>query len=128
MNSELNDTFHGEKVFFDWQLEEWKKKRVFQIKLQIIIKEVIVFLVFLFFLYSVTFANISNSANRYNKQFISKFVQQLSPNETGLDQVILKYFLNILQLIFQKKIYFLKIPYPTSDIYFIWTPQFFTFI
>ncbi len=90
MNSELNDTIHDKKVFFDWQLEEWKKKRVFQLKLNIIIKEVIVFLVFLFFLYSVTFANISNSAYSYNKQFISKFVQQLSTNEIGLDQVILK--------------------------------------
>jgi len=70
-------------------LEDFKKKRIFEIKLGQILNEIIVFSVFLFFLYTVSFLNISSSAINYNKLFLKTFVQQQERNEMGLDQVFL---------------------------------------
>ncbi len=75
------------QVIKDWQLEEFKKRRIFEIKSRQILKEVIVYLVFLVFLYSVSFSNVSSSAKIYNKLFINTFVQQQDKYEIGLRKV-----------------------------------------
>ncbi len=83
------ETFHENQTKDDWNLEDFKKKRIFEIKLGQILNEIIVFSVFLFFLYTVSFLNISSSAINYNKLFLKSFVQQQERNEMGLDQVFL---------------------------------------
>jgi hypothetical protein len=87
-NTENHDPKSGEQIFEDWKLEEWRNKRIFDLKFAQIMKEVFVFFVFLVLLYLVSFANLSNTAINYHKLFIKTYMQKQNLNEIGLDQVI----------------------------------------
>ena len=86
-NSIYNESALGNPIFNDFQLQEFKWNRNFEIKFGQIMNQLFIFTVFLFFLYAVSFSNISNSAIFNNHLFQNTFVIQQSPNEIGLNQV-----------------------------------------
>ena len=64
-----------------------RQKRFYEIKLNQILKEAIVYILFLLVLFVVTFSNLSQSSFVNMKLFQSTFVQSTSPNEIALDKV-----------------------------------------
>ena len=76
----------GNQLHDEWQLMDFKKKRMAQLELRQILKQFSLFVIFLFFLYYVSFMNVRNEIN-YTKLFINTFVEQKNPNELGLNQV-----------------------------------------
>ena len=66
---------------------ELRKKRLFEVKMSQIIKEISIYSFFLFFLYVVAFSNLSGSSFQYNQLFITTFVEKQSPEEIGLNDV-----------------------------------------
>jgi len=76
-----------------------RKKRLFEVKMSQIIKEISIFSFFLLFLYVVAFSNLSGSSFQYNQLFITTFVEKQSPEEIGLNDVrkLENFFLLIIQ-------------------------------
>ena len=66
---------------------ELRKKRLFEVKMSQIIKEISIYSFFLLFLYVVAFSNLSGSSFQYNQLFITTFVEKQSPEEIGLNDV-----------------------------------------
>ena len=66
---------------------ELRKKRLFEVKMSQIIKEISIYSFFLIFLYVVAFSNLSSSSFQYNQLFITTFVEKQSSEEIGLNDV-----------------------------------------
>ena len=71
----------------DDDLKEMRRIRLLDIKLWSILNELGIYSLFLLILYVVSFFNLNNSSFLYNQLFLSSFVNQKSPNETGLHDV-----------------------------------------
>ena len=71
-------------------LEEHKRLRIMDKRLNEILKEIGIYLIFLFFLYYVSFKNLSSSAFTYNQLFQQTFVDSQSSNEIGLNDVFIR--------------------------------------
>jgi hypothetical protein len=71
-------------------LEEHKRLRIMDKRLNEIFKEMGIYLIFLFFLYHVSYTNLSSSAFTYNLLFQQTFVDSQSSNETGLNDVFIR--------------------------------------
>ncbi len=66
---------------------ELRKKRLFEVKMSQIIKEIAIYSCFLIFLYVVAFSNLSSSSFQYNQLFITTFIEKQSSEEIGLNDV-----------------------------------------
>ena len=69
------------------ELDDLKRKRIVEIRLKEIFKEIFLYCIFLFILYYISYTNISISAYTYNKLFQHTFVDKQSSNELGLNEV-----------------------------------------
>ena len=76
---------------------EMKKNRILDQKCWTIFKEVFIYIVFVCILFEVAFSNLSSSSMQYNILFQNNFVQRLTKNETGLDDVCI--FFSLIYLI-----------------------------
>ena len=65
-----------------------KRKRLLDSKFSSALKEIAIYTVFLVFLLSFTYSNTSFSSFQYNKIFLMTFIQSLSANDMGLNEVM----------------------------------------
>ena len=86
-SSTLRDSMINDKKLDDKDLKLLKMKRIFETKLQSVIKEVAIYCIFLFLLFVVAFQNTSSQSYWHNQIFQAKFVRQVIPNEIGLNDV-----------------------------------------
>ncbi len=71
-------------------LNELRKKRLLEIKMGQIMKEISIYLLFLFVLFVVAFSNLSSSSFQYNQLFLNTFVNKQSGENMGLNEVNLR--------------------------------------
>jgi hypothetical protein len=71
-------------------LNELRKKRLFEIKMSQIMKEISIYSIFLFILFVVAFSNLSSSSFQYNQLFLNTFVHKQNRENMGLNDVNLK--------------------------------------
>lgn len=90
MPSNYIQTYRNEKTRFNFDnvdLMELRKKRLFQVKMSQIIREITIYSCFLFFLYVVAFSNLSSSSFYYNQVFKNTFVEKQDYEAKGLKDV-----------------------------------------
>jgi hypothetical protein len=100
-------TFGHEKLrsYFDtYDLNELRKKRLFEIKMSQIMKEIFIYLLFLIILYVVAFSNLSSSSFQYNQLFLNKFVNKQKGEKMGLNEVNFNIDLDLFLIIITLKI------------------------
>jgi hypothetical protein len=68
-------------------LKELRKKRLFEVKISQIMREISVYLLFLFILYVVAFSNLSSSSYQYNQLFLNTFLYTQRDGKLGLNDV-----------------------------------------
>ena len=85
--STLRDTRINDHKLDEKDLELLKKKRIFETKLQSVIKEVVIYCLFLFVLFVVAFQNTSSQSFWHNQIFQTKFVRRVIRNDIGLSDV-----------------------------------------
>ena len=85
--STLRDSMINEQKLDDNDLKLLKMNRIFETKLQSVIKEVAIYCIFLFLLYVVAFQNTSSQSFWHNQIFQTKFVRRVIRNDIGLSDV-----------------------------------------
>jgi hypothetical protein len=80
-------------------LNELRKKRLFEIKMSQIMKEISIYLLFLFVLFVVAFSNLSSSSFQYNQLFLKTFVNKQNGENMGLNEVNLRNEFDLLLII-----------------------------
>jgi hypothetical protein len=94
------EDFDGNFVEYD-DLDKLKLLRLQDKRFDEILRDIGVFFLFLFFLYFVSFSNLSDSSFIYNELFYGTFIDALSPNEKGMNDVCVKFNLKIFTHNFQ---------------------------
>jgi hypothetical protein len=86
-SSTLRDSMINEQKLDDKDLKLLKMNRIFETKLQSVIKEVTIYCIFLFLLFVVAFQNTSSQSFWHNQIFKTTFVRQVNPRDIGLNDV-----------------------------------------
>jgi polycystin 1L2 len=79
-----------------------RTKRLIEVKMNQIIREISIYTLFLFILYVVAFGNLSSSSFNYNQLYISTFARTTGSDDIGLDGVKKQNFscLRIIKILF----------------------------
>jgi hypothetical protein len=80
-------------------LNELRKKRLFEIKMSQIMKEISIYLLFLFVLFVVAFSNLSSSSFQFNQLFLKTFVNKQNGENMGLNEVNLRNDFDLLLIV-----------------------------
>ncbi len=76
-------------------LDEFRKNRLFEIKITQILKEISIYSLFLFILYVIALSNLSSSSFQYNQLFLNTFVHKQKGEHIGLNDVKFKIYLDL---------------------------------